>query len=125
MNIKQSEHAAGVQKTSIFLCGHIEKNIIISARKQTLKMCHLKRTGTIIPIGKSLSYTIVGHSCCKSEITMPAVCLMLKGNHIKIIIIEHQSVRLSFSIINLRGFLPKRNHIKISFENISYHLSSE
>ena len=62
---------------------------------------------------------------------MPADFLMLKWNHIKGYIIEHQSVRLSFSIINPGG-LPKRNHIKISFriiessiisgEKVIYHL---
>ena len=55
---------------------------------------------------------------------MPADFLMLKGNHIKIIIIEHQSVRLSFSIINPGGFIPKSKSFKIIIPNhrIIYHI---
>ena len=55
-----------------------------------------------------IQYRIVVHNCYKSIITMPAVCLMLKWNHIKIIIIEHHTVRLSFSIINPGGFSSER-----------------
>ena len=55
---------------------------------------------------------------------MPAGFLMLKWNHIKRNIIEHQSVRLSFSIINPGGFSSEKQIIyHLETYSIIYHLN--